>query len=500
MPAELFVRNADGTVSFTQEGQFAAYYQTMQRLISHYMKAGLKYPQEQIDEKLQRFKLFAQDNFVVLDDYLEKLPTLAAFIGEKNASRFGSFVGKNFFSALEKVKKNIEENEFTIETPQVFAYDFPSKKILAFVRSDFEKARALPWPLPEEGSEQAVSNAEAIIKEETSQDKKTSAVGVSSPSVKKVDTTFLSPSQKTASMPSREMQQLFGTAFAQAQALSWPLPEEGSEPLPVQAQEENEEVFDPSELAGILAQAENPSLAAESSPSASPVQNIDSLPSRSFFSKLEKIFLAAQELHDHFAFGEPSVAQAQTSTKGGQTQVADVQQRTNIMERQLTLKDFAILMNHLSRFTKNKDNAGYKQWQAKLNIRYKVSLHLNKLVSAEQKSVVHWKKELASLSEKTYIELDILKKYLQEIRAYRLVLQSIRQAMNVAVKNGADGKAVQGGYSALINIFENNDTIDSKSVLLKMHLLTIQPPQAKEVMSNILIPLLEKIRETYPLD
>lgn len=499
-----FVYANDGSMQLSEKGMLACYYQTLQKLLSYYLKNQLNYSQEQIVKSLERYEIFAGDNFTSLNDYTEKLPQLSAYI-EIDATAFSTFVGKSFLNSLEKTKEEAIQNHFLLESAPVFSHELPSKKIMAVLRLAFELASPLVLPL-EESDNSLPESEDSFTKEpQATKQKKQDAATQEILEQEKKAMEFLSPLQKTSSMPSKQWQQVL-EEFASAQLLDLQdvqksLQSQEQSPklettLETKSNQENEEdIFDPSELASIV---EEDTKQEQERLENSPFARIDFLPSKSFLNELKLQFDEANDLHAHFSFGEPS-----TKTEVDQATVAQREQAeaasAPIIEAQLKLKEYAILLNKVAQFQKNKDQAGYKQWHSKLNLRYKIALHLNKLIVAEKQNPVSWKTELKTLHEKTYIEINILQKYVQEIRAYRKTITSIRLAMKNAIAKLANAQAVQKGYSNLIDIFENQDSVDSKKVLLKMHLMGIQPQEAQDAMATVLMPLLEKIKTWYPL-
>lgn len=498
-----FVYANDGSLQLSEKGMLTCYYQTLQKLLSHYLKNQLHYSQEQIVKSLERYEIFAGDNFTSLNDYTEKLPQLSAYI-EVDATAFSTFVGKSFLNSLEKTKEEAIQNHFLLESAPVFSHELPSKKIMAVLRLAFEQASPLVLPLEESDNSHHTQVEHSVTKEDQSaKQEKQHATTQEILEQEKKAMEFLSPLQKISSMPSKQWQQVLeefsATQELDLQAVQENLqaqeqPTKAETTLENKSNEDNEEdIFDPSELASIIAEDEKQEQELLEN---SPLARIDFLPSKNFLNELKAQFDEANDLHSHFSFGEPIA-----KTKVDQATEKEQREATSapIIEAQLKLKEYAILLNKVAQFQKNKDHVGYKQWHHKLNLRYKIALHLNKLIVAEKQNPVSWKTELNTLNEKTYIETNILQKYVQEIRAYRKTITSIRMAMKNAIAKSANAQTVQKGYSNLIDIFENQDTVDSKKVLLKMHLMGIQPQEAQDAMATVLMPLLEKIKTWYPL-
>lgn len=475
MSENFFSTQEDGSVVFTDKGNSLCYYQTLQRLLQHYMKTGLKYPPEKIHSLLEQFKTFAGDHFISLDDYLEKLPDVAALIQEPNISRFSTFVGKNFPAVLEDVKKRIQNGENLLQQAQVVAYNFPSKNMMAAFRPLFDKAPPLVWPPTEAAIDTEIvsANNSVVVTEATKPE---------IAAKKEKDLIVLSPREKFAAVPSRSLIKLFLRELKSSPPLNWPLPQDIQE----EENQENENFVD-SEIS--TEQATDAEQKSVSEAVLSSAQKSSTMPGREVLQRYGKLFRSCNPL-----ILQEEIANS-TATNADNTKDADP------WEKLLTLKEFAVLVQKLSKFSKNKDQIGYSQWHKSLQLSHKVCLRLHNLQSLHDKGqIIDWSKELKTLHEKTFIDGSELQTYLREVRAFRRVLTQIQAAIRAGVQAGGEAKTMQSSYPELIRIFENNETVSAKSVLLKMHMLSLQPPAAKKAVSNILLSLLKELKELYNME
>jgi len=433
---ELLQKKDDGEYDFSDSGIFHAYFLTMEKLVVHYMQKGMKLPSNILDKKRQGLKKFILDNFLILDDFLDKLPNLAEFLGEANLARFSGFIGKNFILSLEKTKNALYEKELPRskdrnENP----YRTTSSDFMDLYENDFLKSKLLTWPL-----EEALKNQEIIV---DSNEGLVSLVPLATTPV------------------GERILKKYGKLFEDSPEIQWPLNEKV----------EKREIVD------------------DTTPTISPVSQ--QLPSEIMLEKFEKEFIACPFLDVEVLNG---------SIQGSTNSLTSNVQKKSSLPVQLTIRELARLLNIIKKFTLAKDNAGYQKWLASLKDIHKASVVVNRLVNNHLKTgQVDWSNEINKLATKLGLTLQVIEKIKIDILGYKKVLPTIQQYLQQLKKDGLDATTASSLYSQLINLFENNGSYDSKKTALKMTLLQITDPSIKKNANELFGNLLDKAKDIYQL-
>jgi hypothetical protein len=79
------------------------------------------------------------------------------------------------------------------------------------------------------------------------------------------------------------------------------------------------------------------------------------------------------------------------------------------------------------------------------------------------------------------------------------VAQTIQRALAAAQQKGMPAPLAQSLYPQLVTIFENTGGLAEKRTALKMSLLQVTVPAAKEAITAMLTALLEELADLYSL-
>ncbi|MCS6972660.1 MAG: hypothetical protein NZL89_06500, partial [Leptospiraceae bacterium] len=108
--------------------------------------------------------------------------------------------------------------------------------------------------------------------------------------------------------------------------------------------------------------------------------------------------------------------------------------------------------------------------------------------------------ELQKAMQRAQLDAACANKLKDEVEAYRKVAQSLQRALATGQQKGMPAQLAQSIYPQLVTIFENNGSLAEKRTALKMCLLQVTEPTAKEAMSGILLSQLEELATLYGLE
>ena len=156
--------------------------------------------------------------------------------------------------------------------------------------------------------------------------------------------------------------------------------------------------------------------------------------------------------------------------------------------QQISFKEYAQLANKQSKFIKNKDDQGYQSWLSELEPRLRACVIISQLLSKEQNAQeINWERQMSSMSDHLYLELDKIKKIKHESGIYREVLSSLHDLLQKLPGE------TSGLYPQLILLFDKRDNIDSKRSALKIMLLQITAPASREKLFTEIVKLLDRL-------
>ncbi len=439
---EFFEKKPDGTYDFTDYGMYMAYYYALQKLVSHYLQSGYNLPPEKISPIIKNLYPFIAENIKEIDDYLNKLPEIAGFIGEKNPQKFATFISRNFLSVLEKSKESLRQKELPkIQNRLDNPYYAIGDQILELFGDLFRKSRPLVYP-PEAGMEATIVQEDNPV--------------VSAPE-KRED-----PMQ---TMPGLSVLKKYSPLFAAAQRLDTASILAGNKPM----EEDTESEEEPTSDEHIT----------------TPVSR--KMPGEVVLAQWRSLFASASPLRMP-ASGETSSAVAEIAT-------------ISTVPRQFTLREYASLTGKINQFVRNKDNAGYNAWYQTVPIKYRVLMNLNSIHQRSLKGQhVDWDGELYQISQKTAWETDVLEKIKEEVIAYREIIDSIQSMLRDISARYKDPGLSALLYGQMITIFENDGDIKQKSMALKMTLLQIVNSQEKKELEDSSGKLLDRLRDLFHID
>lgn len=444
MSESLVAKRAEGSYELTDTGQQKAYLVTMQRLLSHYMVNAMKKMQPEAQKKSSEFAAFVSAKFAGIDDYFEKLPETATFIGEANSARLGAFIGQYFMAQLEKIKDQLLTQEIP-KYKEVFENPLrtPSTEILYKFGDLFLKAKPLVWPPP------GMKIAGGEDEEETSPESHELALAMSNP--------------RELPMPGENILKKFEAEFRSAQPLTW-------KPASIPILEE--ETFAESE---------------ESIAESTTADGRKKMPGEIIIERYGRDFTIARPL----TYKPP---------QGEMDSEEDTSSDEPVLPVQATFRSYAQWLGQMSKFQKAKDQAGYQAWFQGLEPKGKICLTLYNLIMREIKGVpVDWATEIHNIINRTRAEVPVIEKIKSEVMAYRQVLTEIQQALQAANAAGLAPAQTSALYGQLVTLFENAGTVAEKKTALKMLLLQVVQPGAKSALTGRLEALIGTLGDLYNL-
>ncbi len=168
--------------------------------------------------------------------------------------------------------------------------------------------------------------------------------------------------------------------------------------------------------------------------------------------------------------------------------------------QQLTFRNFVMIVNSVGRYMKMGDQAGYaKFYQSLPPIQQAAYTYYTLFQRAAQQQDVAWSDEIHKVMQRAKVDAGQANKLKDEVEAYRKVAQSIQRALAAGQQKGMPAQLAQGIYPQLVSIFENAGALAEKRTALKMSLLQVTVPAAKEAITAILSEQLEELADLYSL-
>lgn len=446
MSQMLVVKRAEGSYELSDAGQQRAYLITMQRLLAHYMQNAMKTPQAETQKKTSEFAAFVSTKFSGIDDYFEKLPDTAAFIGEPNAARLGAFIGQHFMAQLEKIKEQLLTQEIP-KYKEVFENPLrtPSSEVLFKFGDLFAKAKPLVWPPA--GMKIAGDDDE---EDESTPESREMALAMSNP--------------RELPMPGETMLKKFEAEFKAAKPFTW---------TPAQIPGGDESDFPETE---------------ESQAETTAPDGRKKMPGEIILERFGKDFAIARALSY-----KPPQAENDVDEDSADTNEPSI-------PLQITFRNYAQYMGQMNRYQKAKDQAGYQAWFQTLDAKAKICLTLYNLIMKELKGMpVDWPTEMHNIINRTRAEVVIIEKIKEETVAYRKVISEIQLALQAAGAAGLPPAQTSALYGQLVTLFENSGTMAEKKTALKMLLLQVAQPAAKTALTGRLDVLINSLGDLYHL-
>lgn len=168
--------------------------------------------------------------------------------------------------------------------------------------------------------------------------------------------------------------------------------------------------------------------------------------------------------------------------------------------QQITFRAFVQVVNTVGRFIKAQDQAGYaKYYQSLPAIQQAAYTYYTLFQKEAQGQAVAWSEEIHKVMQRAKVDAGAANKLKDEVESYRKVSQALSRALAAGQQKGMPGQLAQTLYPQLISIFENTGNLGEKRTALKMSLLQVAVPAAKEAISGILAPQLEELQGLYGL-
>lgn len=168
--------------------------------------------------------------------------------------------------------------------------------------------------------------------------------------------------------------------------------------------------------------------------------------------------------------------------------------------QQITFRAFVQVVNTVARYIKAADQAGYaKYYQSLPAVQQAAYTYYTLFQKAAQQQDVAWSDEIHKVMVRAKIDAGAANKLKDEVEAYRKVSLSLSRALAAGQQRGMQPQLAQTLYPQLISIFENTGSLAEKRTALKMSLLQVIQPEAKEAITQILSPQLEELAGLYGL-
>lgn len=197
-----------------------------------------------------------------------------------------------------------------------------------------------------------------------------------------------------------------------------------------------------------------------------------------------------------FVTARPLTYTPDTGSSDGESDDQDA--ATPSVPQQLSFRNFVAVINTVSRFVKAQDQQGYAKYYAGLPaVQQSAYTFYTLLQKAAQQQSVDWSGEIHKVMQRAQLDAGQANKLKDEVEAYRKVSQSLSRALAAGQQKGMPPQLAQSLYPQLITIFENNGNLAEKRTALKMSLLQVSVPAAKDAITEILAPQLEELVGLY---
>lgn len=436
---DIITRTDSGEYKLSDYGQFRARSNAIKHILNHYLQKGMKVPPDRVAAVIKGLDDLLQKEFQSLEDYLNKLDRLADFIEEPNKTRFATFVGKNFIPTLEKAKTSLFEKELPKyrdrhENP----YRTPSNDVLDEFEEAFQKASPLKYP--DDGSDRS-GQLVADLSADGSQSENAAES-------REHDT--------PAELPGVRISEELADEFNRAQPLEYP---------PGEGRKDN-----PGLVVDLQAGEQGTSQASEGQ------SDEDKTPGQIMLEQFGADFEKSPAYNAEGDQPEQNVAETAGTEES----------------EKISLRDYATILGKVNRFMKTKDQQGYASWYSTLDDISKAVLNLNSQITKAAKGAEVDLDDVASrLDSHSGFVPGTAARLKNDIIKHRRTLQQIKGAMQKAIKAGADPKTVNSLYGQLVTLLGQNDSVENRKTQLKMMLLPINSPEAKNAMESVFTQLLD---------
>lgn len=168
--------------------------------------------------------------------------------------------------------------------------------------------------------------------------------------------------------------------------------------------------------------------------------------------------------------------------------------------QQISFRNFVTVINTIARFVKAQDQQGYAKYYASLPaIQQAAYTYYTLFQKQAQQQEVQWSEEIHKVMQRAQLDAGAANKLKDEVEAYRKVAQTIQRALALGQQKGMPPQLAQSLYPQLVSIFENSGNLAEKRTALKMSLLQVTVPAAKEAITELLAPQLEELAGLYGL-
>lgn len=561
MRFELVTKNERG-FALTQSGESAATQLTAKKLVRYYLIKGLGVNPDAAKGRMAELGSFIDGNFHTITEGLPHLDELAHKLGEENAQKFRSFMGKHFVTTLEKEKSALIEREGPAAqakfdnphwTPSVdllllYGRSFEGTPPIApemLMKSSFseeeresdeadDKLGNSTTEIPAEKPETAEKEAapESMVGNSTTESEippiqvEVANSAANLPGVKLLefaaplfqDTPPLDhaniypktlPNDDTNDAPTEgEAEESASLEVGQPAGESEYDP--GNQPEEFQSIDESE--FEAAQEATAPPEVQKGGETAEMVGNSTPDKR---LPGLRLLDEVKAEFEASPKLTaDLLQMGGSSTGQSPDQSPGqspdqgapqgdtptpNQVDLASQAKPASLPTKstypqQISLEVYAKMVNAIRKFTKTKDQAGYKSWYSQLRPTLKGAIKVQGLINSEDKgNQVDWAATLNQLAGDLQLEGAALQRIAIDIRNNKKTLASITDAIRQAGQMGAPAAQLQALYGKTVSILTSPDTLETKRSTLQMLCLGIDNESARLKLQAGLFQLLDDL-------
>jgi len=171
-----------------------------------------------------------------------------------------------------------------------------------------------------------------------------------------------------------------------------------------------------------------------------------------------------------------------------------------LVPQQITFRAFVQIVNTVGRYMKAQDQAGYAKYYQSLNpVQQSAYTYYTLFQKEAAQQQISWSDEIYKIMQRAKFDAGVANKLKDEVESYRTVTQTISKSLQVGQQKGMPPQLAQTLYPQLIQIFENSGNLAEKRTALKMSLLQVTVPAAKEAITSLLSTQLEELQGLYGL-
>ncbi|MES0489641.1 MAG: hypothetical protein ABUK01_06605 [Leptospirales bacterium] len=160
--------------------------------------------------------------------------------------------------------------------------------------------------------------------------------------------------------------------------------------------------------------------------------------------------------------------------------------------RTISFQMYVNITNKMTRFSRNKDQNGYKQWYITLSKEHRIALQINNLINKEKDGPVQWNAFFHKITYMEKIDVMLLERIKFDIEYYKILLIKIKTTFQKAITQGEPIAQVQALYAPLVKLLDLASSSEEKAITLQMTLLQLSNANAKEYLKTELLKLISE--------